>query len=79
MLCSKYRGLRIRTTQTTHLHIIAMITDRQLQMLRDIQQVINTPEWMKEAEAQEQGWVTDDEDTAEQWWNSQHTDCNVPF
>jgi phage pi2 protein 07 len=56
-----------------------MIIDRQLQMLRDIQQVTNTPEWMKEAEAQEQGWVTDDEDTAEQWWNSQHTDCDVPF
>jgi hypothetical protein len=53
--------------------------DRQLQMLRDIQQMLNTPEWMIEAEAQEQGWTTDDEDTAEQWWNSQHTDCDVPF
>ena len=73
------QGLRICNTQTTHLHIIAMITDRQLQMLRDIQQVVNTPEWMLEAEAQEQGWVTDDEDTAEQWWNSQHTDCVIPF
>jgi hypothetical protein len=72
------QGLRICNTQTTHLHIIAMITDRQLQMLRDIQQA-NVPEWMKEAEAQEQGWVTDDEDTADQWWNSQHTDIDIPF
>ena len=34
-----------------------------------------TPQWLLE----EQGWVTDDEDTAEQWWNSQHTDCDIPF
>lgn len=34
-----------------------------------------TPEWLLE----EQDWVTDDENTAEQWWNSQHTDCVIPF
>jgi len=73
------QGLRICNTQTIHLPINIMTNDHQLQMLRDIQQAVNTPEWMLEAEAQEQGWVTDDEDTAEQWWNSQHTDCDIPF
>lgn len=73
------QGLRICNTQTTHSSVNIMINDRQLQMLRDIQQAVNTPEWMLEAEAQEQSWVTDDEDTAEQWWNSQHTDCDIPF
>ena len=33
-----------------------------------------TPEWLLE-----EVWVTDDEHTAEQWWNSQHTDCDIPF
>ena len=55
------------------------INDRQLQMLRDIQQAVNMPEWMLEVEAEENGWVTDDEDTADQWWNSQHTDIDVSF
>ena len=55
------------------------INDRQLQMLRDIQQAVNTPQWMLEVEAEENGWVTDDEDTTDQWWNSQHTDIDVPF
>jgi len=51
----------------------------QLQMLCDIQQAVNMPEWMLEVEAEENGWVTDNEDTADQWWNSQHTDIDVPF
>jgi hypothetical protein len=33
-----------------------------------------TPEWLLE-----EVWVTDDEHTAEQWWNSQHTNCDIPF
>ena len=55
------------------------INDRQLQMLRDIQQAVNTPEWMLEVEAEENGWITDDKDTADQWWNSQYTDIDVSF
>jgi hypothetical protein len=74
------QGLRICNTQTTHLPINMMAVNiHQQQLLHDIWLANSTPEWMLEAEAQEQGWVTDDEDTAEQWWNSQHTDCNIPF
>ena len=35
------QGLRICNTQTTHLPINIMTNDRQLQMLRDIQQAVN--------------------------------------
>lgn len=55
------------------------INIRQQQQLHDVWVAIHTPQWVLEIEAQEQGWVTDDEDTAEQWWNSQHTDCDIPF
>jgi hypothetical protein len=51
----------------------------KMQLLRDCHKANTTPQWILEVEAQEQGWVTDDEDTAEQWWNSQHTDCDIPF
>jgi hypothetical protein len=51
----------------------------KMQLLRDCHKASTTPQWVLEVEAQEQGWVTDDEDTAEQWWNSQHTDCDIPF
>jgi len=59
------------------------INDRQLQMLRDIQQAVNTPQWMLEAKAEEEGWTTDDDDDDDDqhagnaWWNTQFDD--VPF
>jgi hypothetical protein len=49
------------------------INTQQQPLLHDMW--YTTPEWLLE----EQGWVTDDEHTAEQWWNSQHTDCDIPF
>jgi hypothetical protein len=35
---------------------------RQEQFLHDIWLANNTPQWVLEAEAQEEGWVTDDDD-----------------
>jgi len=67
------QGLRICNTQTTHLPINLMTINTQQPLLYDMW--YTTPQWLLE----EQSWVTDDEDTAEQWWNSQHTDCDVPF
>ena len=50
------------------------INDRQLQMLCDIQQAINMPQWMLEAEAKEEGWITDDQHAGNAWWNTQFDD-----
>ncbi len=54
-----------------------MTTDRQLAYLRSIQEIVNTPQWMLEAQAEEEGWITDDQHAANAWWDSQSD--NVPF
>jgi hypothetical protein len=54
-----------------------MTTDRQLAYLRSIQEIVNTPQWMLEAQAEEEGWITDDQYAANAWWDSQSD--NVPF
>jgi hypothetical protein len=54
-----------------------MTTDRQLAYLRGIQEIVNTPQWMLEVQAEEEGWITDDQHAANAWWNSQSDD--IPF
>jgi len=54
-----------------------MATDRQLAYLRGIQEIVNTPQWMLEVQAEEEGWITDDQHAANAWWDSQSDD--IPF
>lgn len=54
-----------------------MTTDRQLAHLRYIQEVVNMPQWMLEAQAEEEDWNSEDQDAGNAWWNSQFDE--VPF
>jgi hypothetical protein len=50
---------------------------RQQQQLHDIWVATHTPQWVLEAEAQEEGWITDDQHAANAWWDSQSDE--IPF
>jgi len=50
---------------------------RQEQFLHDIWLANNTPQWVLEAEAEEEGWVTDDEHAATDSWTESFDE--IPF
>lgn len=50
---------------------------RQEQFLRDIWLANNTPQWVLEAEAEEEGWDTDDQCAATDSWTESFEE--IPF
>jgi hypothetical protein len=57
-----------------------MATDRQLEYLRSIQEIVNTPQWVLEVLAEEEGWnnwISDDQHAGNAWWDSQSDE--IPF
>ena len=50
---------------------------RQQQFLHDIWLANNTPQWVLEAEAEEEGWVTDDQCAATDSWTESFEE--IPF